>query len=209
MTSRHDLEPHLAGTGQQRLDRADGADRGDAVLGAAEDEYRDGDVADRDRAPLQLEGAVDEGVALEQPVVELPERPARVGGHVRGEAVAVRERAGDAVFRKDDVLDRTFLNLLAELGIGKRTAGGLRGAAENRGDEEHGKEDAAPDHHALHPGVALRFLVVLHSENIPINASIARSRDHRLQDRNIRLNDNAPSAINSAFPPRRRGNAPD
>src|SRR3546814_4961965 len=53
-----------------------------------------------------------------------------------------------------------FLDLLAELGIGERLSRGLRRAAEHRGDEEHGEQDAAPDHHALHPGVALRFLEI-------------------------------------------------
>src|SRR3546814_18276689 len=71
-------------------------------------------------------------------------------------------------------LFRSFLDLLAELRIGERAARGLRGAAEHRGDEEHGEQDAAPDHHALHPGVALRFLVVLHSESFLSPAHIAK-----------------------------------
>src|SRR3546814_9686208 len=84
-------------------------------------------------------------------------------------------------------LFRSFLDLLAELRIGERAARGLRGAAEHRGDEEHGKQDAAPDHHALHPGVALRLLVVLHSESFLSPAHIAKLIQ---QDRIIGLNDN-------------------
>src|SRR3546814_1366677 len=84
-------------------------------------------------------------------------------------------------------LFRSFLDLLAELRIGERAARGLRGAAEHRGDEEHGEQDAAPDHHALHPGVALRFLVVLHSESFLSPPHIAKLTR---QDRIIGLNDN-------------------
>src|SRR3546814_20826867 len=51
----------------------------------------------------------------------------------------------------------------------------LRRAAEHRGDEKHGEQDAAPDHHALHPGVALWFLVVLHAESFQ-----SRSEERRV-----------------------------
>src|SRR3546814_9247246 len=49
-------------------------------------------------------------------------------------------------------LFRSFLDLLPEFGIGEGVARGLCRTAEHRGDEEHGEQYAAPDHHALHPG---------------------------------------------------------
>ncbi len=105
-------------------------------------------------------------VVLDAIVVEHLEQVG-IAHDIGRKAVAVRQRARHLVFGQDDVLDAAFLNLLPELGIGKRVARRLRSTAEHRGDEEHGKQDAAPDHHALHPGIALRFLVVLHSDLFP------------------------------------------
>ena len=124
-----------------------------------------------------------------------------IADQICAEWVAVRQRAGGAFFGQHDVLDAALDDLFAELGIGQRGARGLRRTAEHRGDEEHGKQNA--DHHALHPGVALRFLVVLHAESFPIVACFATIP---AQDRTIALNDNEPvrafSVLSGAAPPK-------
>src|SRR3546814_19535577 len=58
---------------------------GDAVGCATEDQHWLVDVRDLDAAIPELEVAIFQVVGLEEPVIQLPERPPRIGDHVGGE----------------------------------------------------------------------------------------------------------------------------
>src|SRR3546814_1005066 len=60
---------------------------GDAVGCATEDQHWLVDVRDLDAAIPELEVAIFQVVGLEEPVIQLPERPPRIGDHVGGEVV--------------------------------------------------------------------------------------------------------------------------
>ena len=78
------------------------------------------------------------------------------------ELLPAGQGAGNPVGRNRHILDLALLHLRPELGIGDGRSGGRGRAVEHGHEEEQGDDDARPNHRALDPGIALRFLVVVH-----------------------------------------------
>ena len=70
--------------------------------------------------------------------------------------------ADDSLGTDLDAFYRARGHLLAERGIADPVRIGGAATIENREYEEHGQDRTCPDHHALHPGIALRLLIVVH-----------------------------------------------
>src|SRR3546814_6187513 len=88
------------------------------------------------------------------------------------ECFIIGECATDAIRRDGDFLDAAFLHFLPEFGIGDGRARRRHRFGIEYGDEQQqGYDHARPDHGALYPGIALRFLVVVHFHSL-------RSEEH-------------------------------
>jgi hypothetical protein len=127
--------------------------------GDAEDE-QEGQRLDEEVGPqrrlrlgLRLEG----DALLAQALDELRVLRRRVGA----ERLVVGGAAGNDLLADHHLLDRAFLDLVQEFGIGDGIACGGRRSAHHLDEQDQGKDDRRPDQQALHPVVPRRVLVAV------------------------------------------------